>query len=256
MSLKPHFSTQRGFIAALGFGGVSLYALWAAYGAAPSPLSLLGLGHVHGDGDKGGHGGGHGGPAGGPTTDEFRRMTAEFVERYLLPDGVVHPRPVPAAHDTMMPPGLSGAMDHSAHDGTGGMAHTASAAKAAHGQDAHAGHGTVPADAGQHTGKQDDGIRDVYLLAQKWSYEPAHLRVDLGVPHRFRMMAVDVSHGASIQFGRGGRMIRLRPNVLTEQEITFTRPGSYLLYCTLYCGPGHDTMQARIEVVEPAKSKS
>jgi len=51
-------------------------------------------------------------------------------------------------------------------------------------------------------------------------------------------------------------MIRLRPNVLSEQEITFTRPGSYLLYCTLYCGPGHDTMQARVEVVQPAKSNA
>ena len=257
MSLKPHLSTRRGFIAAVGFGGVSLYALWAAYGAAPSPLSLLGPGAGHGDGDKGGHGG-HGGPAGGPTIDEFRRMTTEFVARYRLPDGAVHPRPLPVetTHDKLIPPGISGDMDHAAHGGAGGVANAGNTGTAAHGQDAHGGHGTVPADAGRHDDARDGGVRDVYLLAQKWSYEPDHLRVDLGVPHRFRMMAADVSHGASIQFGRGGRMIRLRPNILTEQEITFTRPGSYLLYCTLYCGPGHDTMQARVEVVQPAKSNA
>ena len=34
--MKPvtHFNTRRAFIAATGFGGVSLYGLWAAYGAA------------------------------------------------------------------------------------------------------------------------------------------------------------------------------------------------------------------------------
>lgn len=35
---KPHFTTRRGFIAATGFGVVSLYGLWAAYGAAPLRL--------------------------------------------------------------------------------------------------------------------------------------------------------------------------------------------------------------------------
>lgn len=45
MQQKNHFTTRRGFIAASGFGGISLYGLWAAYGAAPSPLALLGLEH-------------------------------------------------------------------------------------------------------------------------------------------------------------------------------------------------------------------
>lgn len=45
MDKKNHFTTRRGFIAASGFGGISLYGLWAAYGAAPGPLALLGLEH-------------------------------------------------------------------------------------------------------------------------------------------------------------------------------------------------------------------
>jgi heme/copper-type cytochrome/quinol oxidase subunit 2 len=44
-------------------------------------------------------------------------------------------------------------------------------------------------------------------------------------------------------------MIRLGPGVETELQMTFTRPGSFLVYCTSYCGPGHDGMQARITVV-------
>lgn len=39
--MKPvtHFNTRRAIIAATGFGGVSLYGLWAAYGAATENLS-------------------------------------------------------------------------------------------------------------------------------------------------------------------------------------------------------------------------
>ena len=130
MSAKSHITTRRGFIAAMGFGGVSLYGLWAAYGAAPTPLALLGLDHGddHGDdhgGDDqggGGHGGGHGAALDGPTAEEFSRMTAEFIERYRLPDGTVHPRILalsrPEHHDG------HGASDHGAamhgdHDDAG-----------------------------------------------------------------------------------------------------------------------------------------
>ncbi|MCC6949077.1 MAG: hypothetical protein IT539_15035 [Bradyrhizobiaceae bacterium] len=202
-----HLTTRRGFIAGLGFGGVSLYGLWAAYGAAPGPLTLLGLnshpGDDHGEaghGTEAGHAG-HGAAAHGSPADEFRRGLDEFVARYRLPDGIVHPRPLDQGH--------------------------------------HAGHGA----------HNDSGPLEVYLLAEKWFYEPAHLRLDAGAAYRFRMMAADVSHGASIQFGRGGRMIRLRPNVVAEMEATFERPGSFLVYCTVYCGQAHDFMQARIDVV-------
>ena len=218
---KSHLTTRRGFIAALGFGGVSLYALWAGYGAAPAPWTLLGFGEAHAERPKkedshGGHGaaGDSHGAAGGTATDDFRRLTAEFVERYRMPDGSVYPRVMTAAAD--------------AHGGDHGSGHTEPAA---------AGHAS------------EAGALDVYLLAEKWSYEPTHLRLDAGRPYRFRMLAADVSHGASIQFGRGGRMIRLRPDSVGELEMTFQRPGRYLVYCTLYCGIGHDLMQARIDVV-------
>lgn len=47
MKQVSHFTTRRGLIAASGFGGLSLYGLWAAYGAAPTPLPLLGLYKQH-----------------------------------------------------------------------------------------------------------------------------------------------------------------------------------------------------------------
>ncbi|OOG21032.1 hypothetical protein B1C78_16650 [Thioalkalivibrio denitrificans] len=293
MSDKPHFTTRRGFITALGFGAVSLYGLWAAYGAAPLPFarSLAGGHDSHGagHGDHGGHGG-HGDASHGPDAEAFTRKTQAFIERYRLEDGTVYPRqlgPMPGdghgdhggdhgmdhggghdmGHGTMDHGAMDhrgghgmdhGAMDHGqmdhghmdhgqmdhgtpdhAHDDHTGMDH----GDIDHGADDHADHGHE-ADHGQN----GDAI-DVYLAAGMWYYLPSKLRVDAGQPYRFRMMALDVSHGASIQFGRGGRMVRLRPGRVAEMDITFHRKGTYLVYCTFYCGAAHDYMQATIEVV-------
>lgn len=209
MPTDSHITTRRGFIVAMGFGGVSLYGLWAAYGAAPGPLALLSLGH--GQEEDGAHGrhvrhGAHG-AATGADVETFRNDTLAFIERHRLPDGSVAPRPLAAP---------------------GGHAN------------GHA-HGEPPA-------ASDEEIIEVPLAAGMWYFLPSHLRMEAGRPYRFRMMALDVSHGASIQFGRGGRMIRLRPGRETELEITFHEPGRHLVYCTVYCGPAHDAMQATIEV--------
>ncbi len=246
MNQTKHFTTRRGFIAATGFGGVSLYGLWAAYGAAPSPLALLGVDRPHGavhvedaagpvvqPAAAGGHGG-HGAAAAGSTAEEFSRMTAEFSERYRMPDGSVYPRRLAV---TPIPAVTHGADPHTGH-ADHNMANMATAQP-----EAHAAHGKV-------TEAVANGQPiDVLMTAGKWYYLPNVLRLDVGQPYRFRMMALDVSHGASIQFGKGGRMMRLQPGRLTETELTFERAGRYLMYCTVYCGQAHDVMQATIEVV-------
>lgn len=183
---RPHFTTRRGFIAAGGFGLVSIYLLWAGYGAAPLTLGA----HEEKPASGAGHGGGHGEAASGPSADEFRRLTEAFVEAHKQPDGSVRPS---APHH---------------------------------------------------------GAAEIYLAAFQWGYSPAVLRLEAGTPYRFRMMALDIAHGASLQFGVGSRIIRLRPGALVEQEITFTRPAEYLVYCTVYCGLAHDRMQGRIVVTE------
>jgi plastocyanin len=106
-------------------------------------------------------------------------------------------------------------------------------------ESAHAGHGAA---------MQADAPVEVYLLAQQWFFEPAALRLEAGRTYRFRMMAADMSHGASIQLGSGSHVIRLRQGVVSERDLTFKRAGEYLVYCTVYCGVGHDKMAAKIVV--------
>ncbi len=232
MKNTSHFTTRRAFVAAAGFGGVSLYGLWAAYGAAPGLGALLGLDHAEnvahvsaipnaistapaGAGAHAGHGAAM---ASGPSADEFSRMSADFSARFQMPDGSVYPRRLAA------PP--------------------------VPGDDPHAGHaGHSPAAPTGASAELSRSPIDVLMTAGKWYYLPNTLRLDAGQAYRFRMMALDVGHGASIQFGTGARMMRLQPGRVTETELVFQRPGRYLMHCTVYCGEAHDRMQATLEVV-------
>lgn len=259
-AVRPHFTTRRSFVAATGFAGVSLYGLWAAYGAAPGPMALLGLDHAegaaHASGDtagatampnmpvaEAGHGGHGAGPGAGPDPGEFSRLSAQFRERFRQSDGRVYPRRI-----AMMDAASQDA--HAGHDMRESSMPTVMPMETpapAGSQHADATH-TMPARLAA-PAMDDNSPIDVLMTAGKWFYLPNGLLLDAGQRYRFRMMALDVSHGASIQFGRGGRMMRLQPGRITETELRFERPGRYLVFCAVYCGEAHDVMQASIEVV-------
>jgi cytochrome c oxidase subunit II len=284
MTDQPHFTTRRGFIAAAGFGGTALYGLWVGYGAAPSPLALFGATHA----DTAASGAGHAAHSASGhealTPEAFEARVQAFVARFGESDGSVRPRADGAANDAVpdaaqhdphaghAPPARASHGDHGAHGAAAHAPHSAQderphadhgalgvAAHGSHsGSDAHprGGHGDHGAAAhaprsipDAHPHDTVDPI-DVWLHAGRFFFMPWHLRLVTHQPYRFRMMATDVSHGASIQFGRGGRMIRLRPGQLVETDITLHQPGDYLIYCTVYCGAAHDAMQARLSVTE------
>lgn len=221
----PHLTTRRAFVSAAGFGVIALYGLWAGYGAAPLPF----IGHSAPPEEEKDHDmegarrhGEHGAPA-GPSPDEFRQLAEQFVAAYRLPDGSV------SLVGEALPIDVA-AVDHHA------MGHGEPLGSVAGAQSALPPVETVaPA--------------DVYLMAYRWAYTPSVLRLKANTPYRFRMMAVDIAHGASIQLGRASHMIRLRANSLAETRLTFKAPGEYLVYCTVYCGLGHDRMQGKIIVV-------
>lgn len=230
---RAPLTARRGFVVGASLGVLSLYGLWAAYGAAPGLRFGPGPREGHDEGEEGGHDehGGHG-STGMPDTSAFRAEAEAFNERYRLPDGSVQP-PVPGS----VAPDL--AMPMAGHEGHAGMAMPGTAPPAhEHGHEA--GHDDPPAPAGEPV--------DAYLLVQQWLFEPSVLRLAAGVPYRLRMLSLDVSHGASLQLGLGSRIVRLRPGVPTDLLVRFERPGDYLLYCTVYCGLGHDQMHGRIIV--------
>jgi len=206
---KPALTSRRGFVLGASLSIVSVYGVWAAYDAAPLDF-------------RGGKAQEHGDPQPG-------RGSA---------------RPEPAKPDPA----------HAEHGGpAGGKAEAIekfrreAEAFLARYRQADGSVAVLPAAAAPgHEGHGMAGELDVYLLVQRWSFEPGTLRLARGQRYRFRMMAVDVAHGASIQAGRGSVIVRLRPGVAVEREIEFRSAGRYLVYCTTYCGAPHDRMWATI----------
>ncbi len=229
---RAHLTTRRVFITGMSFGVLSLYGLWAAYGAAPTSLDFVSAGN------GGGHAGTGHGDGSGMSPEHFRKLAGEFLEANRLPDGSVKPRRpgehAEPAHEAHAPEaeGRARPDDHEA------PSRTAAAENHGHEDKAAPSHGS----------KSADEPTDVYVMATRYGYQPNLLRLDANVPYRFRIMAVDADHGSSILMRTAGHMIRCRARALTEKTLVFTAPGEYLVYCTVYCGEGHDMMMGKIVV--------
>lgn len=201
--------------------GVALVIpLWAGLGLFESSDSPAGAGHLASHG--------HGGD-GGESIGNASAAAAEFNEEHTRPDGCVDPD----------------------YHGEGAAAEATAEAT----QD-HAHGGDEDADKDSHThpgGGSDSDATTVYVQAYSYGYLPERLCLKAGKPYHFKLVAIDVTHGWTIQLGTSSSVMRLPPGVVVERELTFTKPGTYLVYCSYYCGLGHPQMEASI-VVEPERA--
>jgi cytochrome c oxidase subunit II len=100
---------------------------------------------------------------------------------------------------------------------------------------------------------------EIQVTAKKWQWQfeyPDGLRtlnelsVPLNRPVRLVMNAEDVIHSF---FVPGFRIKKdVLPNRYTEAWFQATRPGTYPVLCTEYCGKGHSDMLAKINVLDDA----
>ncbi len=265
-----HFTTRPGFAIFVGLLVLALYLMWAAYGAAPTSLRFLA--ETQSESMGGMAQGGHGGAAGGMTPEEFHEITLKFVEDLSLPDGSVRPTRQWMASMAAMGGGHEDREDQAGEhrdmaettgDGSS-MTGTEGYGKTAREEDqadamkpseaarmASSAEMTVAVAREQKEGHgPDEGGEpiDVYLMAMQFSYTPNVLRLERGVPYRFRMMSMDVNHGASIHTGFAGHIMRRPAQTMVEMVMTFPDPGEFMMYCTVYCGVGHSQMKGKIIV--------
>jgi cytochrome c oxidase subunit II len=100
------------------------------------------------------------------------------------------------------------------------------------------------------------GATEVHVNARQWLYEIKYpdgrtaineIRVPVGKPVKFLLSASDVLHGFYLpDFRVKMDMIPGRVTILWVQP---DRPGSYQIFCTVYCGTGHSNMLARLIVM-------
>lgn len=97
------------------------------------------------------------------------------------------------------------------------------------------------------------GKYEAYMTAQVWSFTPSELRIPVGSEVTFYVTARDVQHGFKIAETNVNMMIL--PGQISTLKATFTKAGTYNLFCHEYCGAGgptigHHTMYGQIIVEE------
>ncbi len=215
-----HPTVRPAFVFGLALAVLLLIPLWVGIGVFASPPN--GAGH--------GGGGHHGGGMSAQARQAFMQSVQAFTATGTREDGCVVPSAAGGEHEAETEKGHSSTARHEPRGG-------------AHAAD----QGHADRDA-----SEADAVPVVYLQAFQFGFLPRKVCLEAGETYELRMMATDVTHGASIQLGAGSKMVRLPPGVPVSERVTFTQPGEYLLYCSYYCGFGHQYMDGRI-VVEPAR---
>jgi cytochrome c oxidase subunit 2 len=91
----------------------------------------------------------------------------------------------------------------------------------------------------------------VAAIGHQWAWELEPSTVTVGVPVEFDVTGADVNHGLAI-YGQDDRILaqtQAMPGYTNRLRYTFTQPGTYRVMCLEYCGLGHHSMMATIEVV-------
>jgi len=223
-----HFTQRHGFVILMGLLILTLYFVWAAFGAAPTSLSFLDESEAEAEAEAMVMGG-------GMTPDRFREITDQFVEDLSLPDGSVQPSPLWKA-------------DLTEHESPAAAMTPEVAARMAADIKAAAASVAEREKLAGHSHGEDGEPVDVFLMAERFAYTPSVLRLKHGVPYRFRMMSVDVNHGVSVNTGSAGHIMRRPAQTMVETVMIFPKRGEFMMYCTVYCGLGHGQMKGKIIV--------
>lgn len=95
---------------------------------------------------------------------------------------------------------------------------------------------------------QDESVRVVKVVAQKFHYTPTEIVLKKGEPVVLELTALDFTHGFSVP--ELGIRADIPEGKVTRLELTPTKTGGFDFICDNFCGSGHEEMSGRIVVVE------
>ncbi len=91
-------------------------------------------------------------------------------------------------------------------------------------------------------------VQTVEILAQKFDFTPDEIKVKKGVPVDLELTTLDRLHGFNVP-GLGLRA-EIVPGQTTHVKFTPDKTGRFLFHCDIFCGEGHEDMDAAIIVEE------
>jgi cytochrome c oxidase subunit II len=91
-------------------------------------------------------------------------------------------------------------------------------------------------------------VQTVEILAQKFNFTPDEIKVKKGIPVDLELTTLDRLHGFNVP-GLGLRA-EIVPGQTTHVKFTPDKAGRFIFHCDIFCGEGHEDMDAAITVEE------
>lgn len=98
-----------------------------------------------------------------------------------------------------------------------------------------------------------EGVYEVTMTAQMWSFTPSEIRVPVGSQVDILITSRDVTHGFIIEHHNVN--FEVVPGHVARAQVTFNEAGEYRFICHEYCGQLHHIMHGVI-IVEEASTEA
>lgn len=94
------------------------------------------------------------------------------------------------------------------------------------------------------SGKVENGMRIVEVKASKYKFEPDPIVVKLDDKVRLLVTSTDVAHGLAISEFKVNVSISIGET--KAADFIADKKGTFHIYCSVYCGPGHAHMRGTL----------
>lgn len=89
-------------------------------------------------------------------------------------------------------------------------------------------------------------IREIFVTAKQFEFNPNPIKVNKGDRVILHIKSLDVAHGFRIPEYNIDKPIN--PGETTDIEFLADKPGTFTIYCSIFCGEGHPKMRAQLIV--------
>jgi cytochrome c oxidase subunit 2 len=87
----------------------------------------------------------------------------------------------------------------------------------------------------------------IEITAKRFQFTPGEITVKKGQPVVLVLKSADVSHG--LRFRDFGINVQVKAGGTVEVKFTPNKTGDFVGHCSVFCGPGHGTMEIKLHVV-------
>ena len=93
---------------------------------------------------------------------------------------------------------------------------------------------------------QSGQVKEFKMTAKQFAFDPATIEVSKGDKVRLIVTSTDVPHGIAIkEYGINERLEVGKPVTI---EFTADKEGTFIAFCSVFCGAGHSGMKGKIIV--------